>query len=285
MLATVGIFIISGLVLQQGEALAAIRSTTALVYGLAAILLITPLLSLAMLRLPLQVCVWWGSQARCCGTSGCLLPPAAVSLMILLTCLGQASVRAPRTLCVVVRRVGSQTIAPTASVPLPVQPSEMAVGLAIYCCMPTSLSTNIALTQVSSARASASAWRHILACQALLLPLALLRCENCTGLNHALPACALPPTRACLATHTPPWTPPPFQACGGNSAVSLLLTVASNLLSVATVPLVLSRVLAAAGAGVGLPGFSAGGLFRSLLVTVLAPLLAGVAVQTWVPGG
>lgn len=76
MLATVGIFIISGLVLQQGEALAAIRSTTALVYGLAAILLITPLLSLAMLRLPLQVCVCGGVHRRAAAgpRAACCLP-------------------------------------------------------------------------------------------------------------------------------------------------------------------------------------------------------------------
>lgn len=79
------------------------------------------------------------------------------------------------------------------------------------------------------------------------------------------------------------------QACNGNSAVSLLLTVASNLLSVATVPLMLARVLAGASVGgapiaAGALGFSAAGLFRSLLATVLAPLLFGVAVQSFVPG-
>ncbi|GAB4824062.1 hypothetical protein N2152v2_011108 [Parachlorella kessleri] len=154
--ATVGIFVISGLVLQSGEALTAIKSTLALVWGLAAILLITPLMSFAVLKLPLQ-------------------PPA------------------------------------------------MALGLAIYCCMPTSLSTNIALTQ----------------------------------------------------------------AANGNAAVSLLLTVASSLLSVATVPLIVSRVVVAAGAAGGaavVPGFSAAALFKSLVVTVLLPLLAGVAAQSCLPG-
>ncbi len=73
----------AGLVLQPGEALAAIKSPLALAFGLASILLITPMLSFALLKLPLQ-------------------------------------------------------------------PAEMALGLAIYCCMPTSLSTNIALTQVRS---------------------------------------------------------------------------------------------------------------------------------------
>ena len=32
---------------------------------------------------------------------------------------------------------------------LPLQPPELALGLAVFCCMPTTLSTGIALTQVS----------------------------------------------------------------------------------------------------------------------------------------
>ena len=49
-LATVGIFVVSGLVLQQGEALAAARSPFALLYGVVTILLITPMLSHLLLR-------------------------------------------------------------------------------------------------------------------------------------------------------------------------------------------------------------------------------------------
>lgn len=48
--ATVGIFVVSGLALQQGEALAAVRSWGALLYGVVAILLITPMLSHLLLR-------------------------------------------------------------------------------------------------------------------------------------------------------------------------------------------------------------------------------------------
>lgn len=65
----------------QGEMLAALRAPLALAYGLATILVCTPMLALAIVRLPLQ-------------------------------------------------------------------PPEMALGLAVFCCMPTSLSANIALTQV-----------------------------------------------------------------------------------------------------------------------------------------
>ena len=39
---------------------------------------------------------------------------------------------------------------PACSRRLPLQPREMGIGLAVYCCMPTSLSTNIALTQVGA---------------------------------------------------------------------------------------------------------------------------------------
>ena len=69
--------------------------------------------------------------------------------------------------------------------------------------------------------------------------------------------------------------------------MSLLLTLASSLLSVATVPLIVSRVVAAAGAAGGAaaaPGLSAVVLFKSLVVTVLLPLLAGVAGQSYLPG-
>lgn len=145
-----GVFVISGLLLQRREAAAAVRCVPALAYGLFAILLLTPLLSLGVLRLPIQ-------------------------------------------------------------------PPEVALGLAVFCCMPTTLSTGVALTQ----------------------------------------------------------------ACAGNSAVALLLTVASNLLSVFTIPVALSFVL---GVGAGVANFSPLALFKSLLLTVLAPLLAGVAIQTGVPG-
>ena len=80
--ATVGIFIVSGLLLQRGEMLSALRSTAALAYGLTAILAVTPLLAFAVLRLPLQ-------------------------------------------------------------------PPEMALGLAVFCCMPTTLSACVAMTLAS----------------------------------------------------------------------------------------------------------------------------------------
>lgn len=69
----------------------------------------------------------------------------------------------------------------------------------------------------------------------------------------------------------------------GNTAVALLLTVCSNLLSVLTVPLALRTVLGPGAAGAA-AGFSPAAVARSLAATVLAPLLAGVGVQLLVPG-
>eukprot|EP00887_Chlorella_sp_A99_P000096 scaffold16.g96.t1 len=149
--ATVAIFAISGLLLQRGEALAALRSMPALAYGVAAILFVTPLTALGVLRLPLN-------------------------------------------------------------------PPEMGVGLAVFACMPTSLSTCITLTT----------------------------------------------------------------AANGNGAVALLLVVVTNLLSVFTVPLMLSAVLG--GAAGGAAQFQPAQLFRSLVLTVLIPLAAGLAAQGLIPG-
>ncbi|KAL4858529.1 putative sodium/metabolite cotransporter [Chlorella vulgaris] len=53
LVATVFIFIISGLLLQRGETAAALRATSALAYGLLAILAVTPLAAFGVLRLPL----------------------------------------------------------------------------------------------------------------------------------------------------------------------------------------------------------------------------------------
>lgn len=78
---TFGIFVISGLNLKRGETSQALTAWASIIYGLATILLITPLLGFVALRLPLQ-------------------------------------------------------------------PPELAFGLTIFCCMPTTLSTAVSLTQV-----------------------------------------------------------------------------------------------------------------------------------------
>ncbi|KIZ05282.1 hypothetical protein MNEG_2671 [Monoraphidium neglectum] len=77
---TTAMFVISGLQLRQGEALQALKARGAVAFGIISILLITPLISLAVLRLPLH-------------------------------------------------------------------PPELAIGLAVFCCMPTALSSGVTLTQ------------------------------------------------------------------------------------------------------------------------------------------
>ncbi|WCJ41812.1 Sodium Bile acid symporter family [Euphorbia peplus] len=90
-------------------------------------------------------------------------------------------------------------------------PQEFVTGLAVFCCMPTTLSSGVALTQLA----------------------------------------------------------------GGNPALALALTVASNLLGVLTVPFWIS-ILLANGSGVSVPTAK---LFRSLILTLLVPLLLGKVVR------
>ena len=149
---TIGIFTISGILLQQGEAFAALRSPLALIWGVVSILLLTPLAAFPVLQLPLQ-------------------------------------------------------------------PPEMALGLAVFCCVPTTLSTCVTLSN----------------------------------------------------------------ACGGNSAVALLLVIVTNVLGVFTIPATLAMVLGSAASGSIAP-FQPIPLFISLVKTVLLPLVGGVLLQLIVPG-
>ncbi|KAJ6349892.1 hypothetical protein OIU78_006142 [Salix suchowensis] len=87
------------------------------------------------------------------------------------------------------------------------QPQEFVTGLAIFCCMPTTLSSGVALTQLA----------------------------------------------------------------GGNSALALAMTVISNLLGILIVPFSISKFIAA-GIGVSVPTKE---LFRSLVITLLIPLILG----------
>ncbi|XP_043703101.1 probable sodium/metabolite cotransporter BASS4, chloroplastic [Telopea speciosissima] len=90
---------------------------------------------------------------------------------------------------------------------LKLSPQEFVTGLAIFSCMPTTLSSGVALTQL----------------------------------------------------------------VGGNSALALAMTVISNLLGIFIVPLSLSKFIAA-GVGVPVPTEQ---LFRSLIATLLVPLILG----------
>ncbi|XP_047249588.1 probable sodium/metabolite cotransporter BASS4, chloroplastic isoform X3 [Capsicum annuum] len=92
---------------------------------------------------------------------------------------------------------------------LKLQPQEFVTGLAIFSCMPTTLSSGVALTRLA----------------------------------------------------------------GGNSALALAMTLMSNLLGILIVPFSISKLIAA-GVGVCVP---AGQLFRSLVLTLLVPLIIGKA--------
>ncbi|XP_027163949.1 probable sodium/metabolite cotransporter BASS4, chloroplastic isoform X2 [Coffea eugenioides] len=90
---------------------------------------------------------------------------------------------------------------------LKLQPQEFVTGLAIFCCMPTTLSSGIALTRLA----------------------------------------------------------------GGNSALALAMTVISNLLGILIIPFSISKFIAS-GVGVSVPTEQ---LFRSLILTLLVPLILG----------
>ncbi|XP_009612447.1 probable sodium/metabolite cotransporter BASS4, chloroplastic [Nicotiana tomentosiformis] len=94
---------------------------------------------------------------------------------------------------------------------LKLQPQEFVTGLAIFSCMPTTLSSGVALTRLA----------------------------------------------------------------GGNSALALAMTLISNLLGILIVPFSISKLIAA-GVGVSVPAEQ---LFRSLVFTLLVPLIIGKALR------
>lgn len=94
---------------------------------------------------------------------------------------------------------------------LKLQPQEFITGLAIFSCMPTTLSSGVALTRLA----------------------------------------------------------------GGNSALALAMTVISNLLGILIIPFSISTFIAS-GVGVCLPAEK---LFKSLVVTLLVPLLVGKVLR------
>lgn len=145
--ATCGIFFLQGLCLRRGEAMKALSLTGCVAFGLASILLFTPMAAFLALQVP-------------------------------------------------------------------VEPHALALGLAVFCCGPTTLSTGVTLTGV----------------------------------------------------------------VGGNTALALLLTVGSNLLSIFTMPFILPFVLSSAG--VGHLSLSPWPLLKQLLLIILLPLAAGSLVRS-----
>lgn len=68
---------------------------------------------------------------------------------------------------------------------------------------------------------------------------------------------------------------------GGNAALALLLTVGTNLAGIFTMPFVLCWLLDTGSSAVAL---SPGPLLRSLVKTILLPLLAGAGSRALIPG-
>jgi len=101
---------------------------------------------------------------------------------------------------------------------LPLHPPELALGLAVFCCMPTALSSGVAFTQ----------------------------------------------------------------QVGGNVALALLLTVASNMLGVFTMPFLLPALL---GPSLGSLQLEPLPLLARLVQNILVPTFVGAAIRAFVPGG
>lgn len=73
-----------------------------------------------------------------------------------------------------------------------------------------------------------------------------------------------------------------MQTVGGNTALALLLTVASNLLGIFTMPFVICQLLGSStGSAVAI---QPGPLLKNLVKTILVPLVAGASVRATVPG-
>lgn len=73
----------------------------------------------------------------------------------------------------------------------------------------------------------------------------------------------------------------PAQAVGGNAALALLLTVGTNLAGIFTMPFALCWLLDTGSSAVAL---APGPLLRSLMKTILLPLLVGAGSRALVPG-
>ena len=73
--------------------------------------------------------------------------------------------------------------------------------------------------------------------------------------------------------------PPCIQAVGGNAALALLLTVATNMFGIVTMPFMLSALLV--GDSFQLAPWP---LLFALLKTILLPTLAGIGLRASVPG-
>lgn len=103
----------------------------------------------------------------------------------------------------------------------------------------------------------------------------LMCCSLC------MPYCAGRDGSPCQGAHTEARAMLGAQAVGGNTALALLLTVGTNLAGIFTMPFVLCRLLDTGSSAVAL---SPGPLLRSLVKTILVPLLIGAGSRAIFPG-
>lgn len=186
-------------------------------------------------------------------------------------------------------------LAAVAVLRLPLGSPELLFGLAVFCCMPTTLSSGVSLTQVDHRRRSISqptaTYLGVLEkCFIFwLCGVSFLKC--CSALRASRRCSAIImhlilPTIVATCPHfcvcVSPEDAPPCQAVGGNAALALLLTVGTNLAGIFTMPFMLCWLLGTGDSAVSLSPLP---LLRSLLRTILAPLLVGAAARAFVPGG
>lgn len=125
---TIGIFTISGILLQRGEALAALRSPLALVWGVASILFLTPLAAFPVLRLPLHppemalglavFCCVPTTLSTCVTLSNACRGNSAVALLLVIVTNVLGVFTIPATLAAVLGSAASSGVTPFEPIPL-----------------------------------------------------------------------------------------------------------------------------------------------------------------------
>ena len=185
-----------------------------------------------------------------------------------------------------------------AALRMPFLPQEFAFGLAVFCCMPTTLSSGVSLTQVRTtgfkhrplpfSDGSCPGYNLGVDCRRPVseYPINVSQGATVNGirasslhLNERRVPRALSSNAHLACSLDMIWYA--TQAVGGNAALAVLLTVGTNLAGIFTMPFVLCGLL---GAGRQALALAPGALLRNLLRTILAPLLVGAAARAFIPG-
>jgi SBF-like CPA transporter family (DUF4137) len=162
----------------------------------------------------------------------------------------------------------------------------LALGLAAWYCVPTTLSRSIALTEVLCRISGSMMWLARTRCRRRAPQACTRLC--CAGLHAGRQPCALAAAlRLCLCrseSHTLTSVLfPALQRAGGNTAFALLTAVGANIAALATVPLLagpLLQGLLPRGCAMPPPGI----VLAALLRLCVLPLGAGVAARRCLPG-